>query len=134
MKVLITGADGYIGRALARRLAAPGATLQGRAIDQLTLCDLRLPEAPQAPQVRAVAGSRARHAMQQMAPARSVRPLRTFISPPSIESAGVDAQTKRVTSGLGGETAALSVCALRASTRGTQWLWWRAGPDTDRVS
>ena len=45
MKVLITGADGYIGRALARRLAAPGATLQGRAIDQLTLCDLRLPEA-----------------------------------------------------------------------------------------
>jgi D-erythronate 2-dehydrogenase len=57
MKVLITGADGYIGRALARHLAAPGATLQGRAIDQLTLCDLRLPEAPQAPQVRAVAGS-----------------------------------------------------------------------------
>lgn len=57
MKVLITGADGYIGRALARRLAAPGATLQGQAIEQLTLCDLRLPEAPQAPGVRAVEGS-----------------------------------------------------------------------------
>lgn len=57
MKVLITGADGYIGRALARRMAAPGATLQGQAIDQLTLCDLRLPEAPQAPHVRAVSGS-----------------------------------------------------------------------------
>jgi nucleoside-diphosphate-sugar epimerase len=57
MKVLITGADGYIGRALARRLAASGATLQGRAIDQLTLCDLRLPEAPATSAVRAVAGS-----------------------------------------------------------------------------
>lgn len=30
MKVLVTGADGYIGRALSRRLGAAGASLQGR--------------------------------------------------------------------------------------------------------
>lgn len=57
MKVLITGADGYIGRALSRRLAAHGATLQGRPLEKLTLCDLQLPMAPRAPWVDAVTGS-----------------------------------------------------------------------------
>lgn len=57
MKVLITGADGFIGRALARRLTAPGATLQGRPVEQLVLCDLRLGDAPSAPAVTVVHGS-----------------------------------------------------------------------------
>ena len=46
MKVVVTGADGYIGRALSQRLAAPGAQLCGRPVTQLTLCDLQLPQAP----------------------------------------------------------------------------------------
>lgn len=57
MKVLLTGADGYIGRALARRLAAPGAQLQGRPVTGLVLCDLQLPQAPDAPGVATVPGS-----------------------------------------------------------------------------
>ena len=57
MKVLITGADGYIGRALSRRLGAAGARLQGRPIERLTLCDLQLPAAPSAAWVHTVAGS-----------------------------------------------------------------------------
>lgn len=41
MHVLITGANGFVGRALARRLADVG-RLDGRSIDRLTLVDLAL--------------------------------------------------------------------------------------------
>jgi len=41
MHVLITGAAGFLGRALARRLS-PGSLLGGRAVTQLTLMDLAL--------------------------------------------------------------------------------------------
>lgn len=41
MHVLITGAAGFLGRALARRLS-PGSMLGGRVVDQLTLMDLAL--------------------------------------------------------------------------------------------
>jgi D-erythronate 2-dehydrogenase len=47
MNVLLTGADGYIGRALAKRLCEAGTILQGQALNRLTLCDLRL-EKPRA--------------------------------------------------------------------------------------
>lgn len=57
MKVLVTGADGYIGRALSRRLGAAGASLQGKPVEKLVLCDLRLPVAPEDPRVETVAGS-----------------------------------------------------------------------------
>ena len=56
MRVLITGANGYIGRALAERLCAlPGVPGHG-ALEQLTLCDLAFDAAPADPRVRQVAG------------------------------------------------------------------------------
>lgn len=67
MNVLITGADGYIGRALARRLALRGAQLQGRPVDQLVLCDLRLDMVPEAPSVQCITGSVAERAVIQAA-------------------------------------------------------------------
>lgn len=57
MKVLITGADGYIGRALSQRLAASGARLQGKPVEKLVLCDLRLPLAPPGAHVETIEGS-----------------------------------------------------------------------------
>lgn len=44
MHVMVTGANGHVGRALARRLAAQG-QLAGQGIERLTLLDLALPEA-----------------------------------------------------------------------------------------
>src|SRR5690606_25020667 len=56
MRVLITGANGYIGRALAERLCAlPGVPGHG-ALEQLTLCDLAFDAAPADPRVRQGAG------------------------------------------------------------------------------
>jgi nucleoside-diphosphate-sugar epimerase len=57
VNVLLTGADGYIGRALARRLCAVDAALQGRALRRLTLCDLRLDPAPEDGRVERLVGS-----------------------------------------------------------------------------
>ena len=57
MNVLLTGADGYIGRALARRLCEPGTTLQGRAVQRLTLCDLQLAPSPPDGRIDRVTGS-----------------------------------------------------------------------------
>lgn len=57
MNVLVTGAGGFIGRALAARLAAAGATLRGRPVRQLVLNDLRLDDSPDDARVRRVAGS-----------------------------------------------------------------------------
>ena len=37
MNVLLTGADSYIGRALAKQLCGAGTTLQGQALNRLTL-------------------------------------------------------------------------------------------------
>jgi nucleoside-diphosphate-sugar epimerase len=58
MHLLITGANGFIGRALARRLLSESAPLPGcnEAIDRLTLIDLGF-EGDEVPRVRRVAGS-----------------------------------------------------------------------------
>lgn len=50
MHVLITGANGFVGRALCARLIAEG-ELHGREIDRLTALDLDFGEAPAAPGV-----------------------------------------------------------------------------------
>jgi D-erythronate 2-dehydrogenase len=48
MHVLVTGADGFIGRALTRHLAAAG-RLRGQALTRLTLLDRALGDVPAAP-------------------------------------------------------------------------------------
>jgi nucleoside-diphosphate-sugar epimerase len=57
MNVLVTGADGYIGRALSERLCEAHTTLQGRAVSRLTLCDLRVEKATPDDRVRSVVGN-----------------------------------------------------------------------------
>ena len=56
MDVLITGADGFIGRALATRLCEPGISLQGETIRRLTLCDRRFEAIPTDERLNCVAG------------------------------------------------------------------------------
>ena len=55
MHVLITGANGFIGRALSRRLCRQ-AQLGGAPLTRLSLLDLTLDDPPMAPFVRPVAG------------------------------------------------------------------------------
>lgn len=52
--ILITGADGFVGRGLARRLLAPGVLSDDARV---TLADLRFGEAPDDPRVRCLEGS-----------------------------------------------------------------------------
>lgn len=55
MNVLITGANGFVGKALCRRLLASG--LGGRRLETLTLLDIHFDDAPVDPRVRRCAGS-----------------------------------------------------------------------------
>ncbi|WP_341887227.1 NAD-dependent epimerase/dehydratase family protein [Variovorax sp. YR752] len=55
MHVLVTGADGFIGRVLVRRLLAQG--LAGRALARLVAADLALRDLPDDPRVQGVEGS-----------------------------------------------------------------------------
>lgn len=55
MRVLVTGAGGFIGRVLVRRLLADG--LGGQGIEHLVACDLSLQGLPAHTRVRAVPGS-----------------------------------------------------------------------------
>ena len=48
MRILVTGADGMVGRKLTERLVLDG-SLGGRPIDRLTLADLVPPEGPERP-------------------------------------------------------------------------------------
>ncbi|WP_028354489.1 SDR family oxidoreductase [Bordetella petrii] len=57
MNILVTGANGYIGRALAQRLCALPELPGYGAPATITLCDLALDDPPADPRVRAVAGS-----------------------------------------------------------------------------
>lgn len=56
MRVMITGAGGFLGRQLALRLLEMG-SLRGRAIDALVLLDQRLDGFPADPRLRLLAGS-----------------------------------------------------------------------------
>ena len=84
--VLITGADGFIGRALTRRRVAPGVTLHGRIVQHLTMCDLQLSEAPWAPHITHVAGSLADSEVVQRATADQPDIVFNLASVPSGQS------------------------------------------------
>lgn len=68
--ILVTGAQGFVGRTLVKRLLEQG--LGGRAVEQLTLMDLRFDEPPADPRVRHVAGSIADEALRREACAQPV--------------------------------------------------------------
>jgi nucleoside-diphosphate-sugar epimerase len=55
MRILVTGANGFIGRVLVRRLLAQG--LQDRSVDELVASDLSLAGLPEDSRVRCVPGS-----------------------------------------------------------------------------
>jgi nucleoside-diphosphate-sugar epimerase len=69
-RVLVTGAGGFIGQALVRRLLSHG--LQGRPVDELVALDLALAGLPADARLRAVAGSVADAPVLQQALARPV--------------------------------------------------------------
>ncbi|KFX71750.1 epimerase [Pseudomonas taeanensis MS-3] len=56
MHVLITGANGFVGQSLARRLIADG-VVDGRRLERLTLLDLEFPESATDSRVRQLKGS-----------------------------------------------------------------------------
>lgn len=56
MRVLVTGANGFIGRRLVARLLAAGA-LASKPVTELVLCDVRFAKPPMQPTVRLVTGS-----------------------------------------------------------------------------
>lgn len=56
MRVLITGANGFVGRQLATQLLAKG-VIRGQPVERLLLLDTRLDEVPQDPRVRAHLGN-----------------------------------------------------------------------------
>lgn len=62
MKILVTGAGGFVGRALARRLVTGPMDFE-----RLTLLDTAVPDAPTDPRVRVVVGSVADRALRQRA-------------------------------------------------------------------
>ncbi|MCD0505164.1 SDR family oxidoreductase [Bordetella petrii] len=57
MNILVTGAGGYIGRALVERLCAMAELPGHGAPTRITLCDLALGEPPSDPRVRGIEGS-----------------------------------------------------------------------------
>ena len=65
MRVLITGANGFVGRELVRCLLARG-SLRGQAIDSLLLLDRELEDLPADPRLRQRAGSVTDAALKQM--------------------------------------------------------------------
>jgi nucleoside-diphosphate-sugar epimerase len=61
MHIVITGANGFVGKSLASRILSHGPVLPGMPLDSLTLVDTGFDAIPAAPHVRIVKGSIAEH-------------------------------------------------------------------------
>lgn len=75
MRVLVTGAGGFIGRVLVQRLLAHG--LGGRPVDAVVACDLSLQGLPADPRLHRVAGSIADAGVLEQALAQPVRAVQS---------------------------------------------------------
>lgn len=63
MHIVITGANGFVGKALAGRILSHGHVLPGMPLDSLTLVDIGFEAMPADPRVRIVKGSIGEHAV-----------------------------------------------------------------------